>query len=145
VNGSLTESCATLGEYQVKYASNTFQINLLTVIPADQDCVPAVTPFKTTIALDISGLQPETYTVIANGVSAVFILPVGNSVTPDAIVPTIAPTTTSNPIVPNTAMPGVFPTTAPTSLTCVDSAAFVADVSIPDNTVMAPGAAFTKT
>ncbi len=149
INGSLTESCATLGEYQVQYASNTFQINLPMVIPADQDCIPVVTPFKTTILLDTSGVPAGTYTVIANGVSSVFILPAGDSATPGTSAPTSTPSTDSNPIVliivPNTAIPGVISTSVPTSRTCVDSAAFVTDVSIPDSTVMAPGTPFTKT
>ncbi|OGO27178.1 MAG: hypothetical protein A2136_11400 [Chloroflexi bacterium RBG_16_54_11] len=37
------------------------------------------------------------------------------------------------------------PTTAPTSATSADRATFVADVTIPDNSVINPGAAFVKT
>ena len=38
VRGNLTESCATLGESQVQYAANAFQITVYAVSPADLDC-----------------------------------------------------------------------------------------------------------
>jgi len=76
VRGNLTESCATLGESQVQYASNTFQIMVYVVSPADIGCVQATTPFDTTIPLDTKDLPAGNYTVIANGVSSVFALPI---------------------------------------------------------------------
>ncbi len=129
VKGSLTESCARLGDSQVQYDANTFHITVYVTSPADQGCIQQTTPFETTIALDTSGLGPGTYTVAANGVSAVFALQTG-----------IPPAT-----VPATAAPTVAPTPVPTSHGCSDSAAFVSDVSIPDNLQVAPGTAFTKT
>ena len=81
VCGHLTESCAVLGESQVEYASNTFRITVYALSPADRGCVQTTTPFETSIALDTSELPAGTYTVIANGVSAVFTLP-DNSATP---------------------------------------------------------------
>jgi hypothetical protein len=125
VRGSLTESCATLGQSQVQYASNTFRIAVHAVSPTDRGCAQVTTPFETTIALDTNGLGAGTYTVIANGVSAVFSLQSGSP------APTTAPTE--------------VPTAVPTSHGCTDAAAFVSDVTIPDNTVLAPNTAFTKT
>jgi hypothetical protein len=84
-------------------------------------CAQVTTPFETTVPLNTSGLPIGTYTVIANGVSAVFIWPVEN--------PTPSP----------------IPTVAPTNVTCTDTAKFIADVTIPDNSVIASNAAFTKT
>jgi hypothetical protein len=127
VRGSLTESCATLGQSQVQYGSNTFRIAVYAVSPADRGCAQIITPFETTIPLETKGLPPGTYTVLANGVSAVFTLQAGRP------TPTAAPTTASTP------------TTVPASHGCSDSAAFVADVTIPDYTLLAPGVAFTKT
>jgi hypothetical protein len=127
VRGHLTESCATVGENQVEYASNTFHITLYTLSLGDQGCVQTTTPFETTIALHTADLPAGTYTVIANGVSAVFNLP-ANSITPTGI-----------------AVPSAVNTTVPISQTCTDSAKFVADVTIPDNFVIAPNTAFTKT
>ncbi len=55
----------------------------------------------------------------------------------------------SAPIVPTVAMetPTVTPTVTPTStpVVCIDSAAMLADVNIPDGTTFTPGSVFTKT
>ena len=128
IRGHLTESCATLGESQVQYVSNTFQVTVYTLSPADRGCVQTTTPFETTILLNTKDLPAGSYTVIANGASAVFTWPVENA-TPSPI-PTAAIS---------------ISTTEPTSTTCTDSAKFVADVTIPDNSVVVPNSAFTKT
>ena len=128
VRGNLSESCAVLGQSQVQYAANTFQIKVLAVSPVDRGCAQAVTPFETTIPLNTAGLPAGTYTVIANGVSAVFNIP------PAAATPTTVPT----------AVPTATPTVAPTPQACTDRAAFIADVSIPDGFVVAPNTPFTK-
>jgi hypothetical protein len=120
VRGNLSESCAVLGQSQVQYAANTFQIKVLAVSPVNRGCAQVITPFETTIPLNTAGLPAGTYTVIANGVSAVFTVP-------PAATPTVAPTV------------------APTPQACTDSAAFISDVSIPDGFVVAPNTPFTKT
>ncbi len=125
VRGSLTESCATLGQSQVQYGSNTFHITVYAVSPTDRGCAQLLSPFETTVALDIRGLPEGTYTVIANGVSAVF------SLKSDSPAPTAVPT--------------ARPTDVPPSQGCSDSAAFVTDVSVPDNVLFSPGTPFTKT
>ena len=122
VHGNLTESCATLGESQVQYAANIFQITVYANSPSDIGCAPVTTPFASTIPLDTKDLPAGSYTVVANGVSAVFTLP--------------DETPTATPI------PTVI--IAPTSSACSDSAAFIKDVTIPDNSVLASNAAFTK-
>ena len=125
VRGSLSESCATLAPSQVSYASNAFEIKLSAVSPTDRGCAQITAPFETTVALDTNGLVPGSYTVTANGVSAVFALQPGDP------IPTMAPT--------------AAPTAAPTSSGCTDMAAFVRDVTIPDNSVLASNTPFTKT
>ena len=127
VRGHLTESCATLGESQVEYASNTFRITVYAISPGDRGCVQTTTPFETTVTLNTTNLPVRTYTVIANGVSTVFKLPESE----------MTPT--------NTAVPSAVPTTAPISQACTDSAKFMTDVTIPDNMLIAPNTAFTKT
>ena len=121
VRGHLTESCATLGESQVEYVSNIFQISVYALSAGDRGCVQTTTPFETIIALKTSELPAGTYTVIANGVSAAFTLPVENA--------TASPT----------------PLVAATDQPCTDTSNFVTDVTILDNTVIAPNTAFTKT
>ena len=122
VRGTLTEACATLGQGQVQYAANTFRITVYAISPADRGCVQAIAPFETTIPLDSNGLQPGTYTVIANGVSAVFTL--------SAATPSPTATATSAP--------------RPAPQGCTDSAAFISDVTIPDYSIITSGAPFTK-
>ncbi len=126
VRGNLSQACARLGQSQVQSTGNAFQITLYEISPADQVCAQVVTPFETTIALNINGLPAGTYTVTANGASAVFSLQVATPV-----APTIAPTVAA-------------PTAVPTSRGCSDVAAFVSDVTIPDNMEMEPGTAFSK-
>lgn len=123
VYGNLTESCATLGENQVQYSSNTIEITVHTLSQSDIGCAQVTTPFETTIPLNTKDLPDGTYTVVANGVSAVFTLP----------------------MIDSTASPEPAGITVPTSSACVDSAAFVSDVTIPDNTVLMPNTPFTKT
>ena len=140
VRGNLTKSCAKLGQTQIEVKSNTFQITIYAVSPTDQGCVQTITPFETTIALNTKGLVEGTYTVIVNGVRAVFTVP--NSVaTP---IPTTA-IPTSTPITPTPTTSAPTSTSIPTEAACIDSAAFVADVTIPDYSVVAPNTPFTKT
>ncbi len=60
------------------------------------------------------------------------------------------PTPTPTPAAPVTAAPdtstptAAAPSPTPTPASCEDNASFVLDVTVPDNTVFTPGAAFTK-
>ena len=123
VHGNLTESCASLEESQVQYVSNTFQITVYAKSSSDIGCAPVTTPFDTTIPLDTKDLPAGDYTVVANGVSALFTL--------QEEIPTATP-------IPTVVM-------APTSSVCSDSAAFIKDVTIPDNSMLTSNTAFTKT
>lgn len=65
--------------------------------------------------------------------------------------PQSAPTATLTPVMQATATPTPTPTNTPvapptpTVLTCTNDAAFVADVTVPDNTIFQPGAPIDKT
>lgn len=135
VHGNLTESCANLGDSQVQYASNTFRIAVYAVSPTDRGCAQVIAPFETTIALGTNSLPAGTYTVIANGVSAIFTLPIETAI-PNTPIPT-------NTAIPNTAVPAN--TAIPATVGCTDSAKFVSDVTIPDNSIITSNTAFTKT
>ena len=124
VHGNLTESCATLGESQVQYISNAFQITVYLNSPADLGCIQSTTPFDVTIPLDTRDLPAGNYTVTANGMKAAFKLPIENP------TPSLEPTLAMS---------------VPTNSACIDSAAFITDVTIPDNSVLDPNTAFTKT
>ena len=75
VRGVLTESCATLGESQVQYTPNAFQITVYVDNRAEIGCAQVTTPFETSIPLEVEDLPAGSYTVIANGASTGFTLP----------------------------------------------------------------------
>jgi len=79
----LPDACTTLGDSQLHYASNTFQITLWTVSPTDRGCAQVITHVGSTYALNAIDLQPGTYTVTVNRVSKVFTL-TADDITPDA-------------------------------------------------------------
>ncbi len=81
VRGNLTEACATMGDTQMRYANNTFMITLMVNSPNDRGCAQVITPFEQTIPLNTTDLPAGEYTVKANGVSAVFTLPIGEKPT----------------------------------------------------------------
>jgi hypothetical protein len=76
IHGTLTESCASLGESQVQYESNSIQVTVYEVSQQDAGCVQTATPFETSIPLKTGELPVERLTVVANGVSASFTPPV---------------------------------------------------------------------
>ena len=82
-SGKLSDACTTLGDSQLHYAANTFQITLWTVSPTDRGCAQVITHFGSTYALNAIDLQPGTYTVTVNSVSKVFTLTT-DDLTPDA-------------------------------------------------------------
>jgi len=125
VRGNLEESCATLGESQVQYEPNIIRITIFSVSPSNIGCIQTTTPFETTIPLNTKDLPAGTYSVIANGASTFFKLPI------DVETPTSIPNPSS--------------TVEPTDMACVDAAKFVSDVTIPDGTVVSANTAFTKT
>jgi Ig-like domain from next to BRCA1 gene/WD40-like Beta Propeller Repeat len=77
VRGNLPDSCTTMQNPQVSFMDGTFRIELTVASPADRGCVQIATSYEQRVALDTANLTPGTYTVIANGVSAVFTIPGG--------------------------------------------------------------------
>jgi hypothetical protein len=125
VGGILTQSCASLGGWDVNAVSNIFVVTLYVVTPNESGCVQTKSPFETVVPLNTADLPPGMYTVTANGVSTYFTIPAANEAT--------------------RAAPTAVPSAAPTQAACSDAATFVSDVTIPDQSVLAPGVAFTKT
>jgi hypothetical protein len=85
VRGSLSESCATITDPQISVADNTIQIKVLTLSPTDRGCIQITTPFEQMLALNTANLSPGTYTVVVNGVSAVFTIEGAVSLTPTSL------------------------------------------------------------
>jgi len=75
------------------------------------------------------------------GLAILRVLDGGHTPQPE---PTITPTPTISPPTPTPVQPQSSPTHTPTT-SCVDQAAFVSDVTIPDNTYLSPGRTFVKT
>jgi hypothetical protein len=129
VRGTLSGSCTKLGQSQVEYAAGQFLITLPEEPIAEQECVGGTIPFETTVLLSASGLPAGTYSVVANGMSADFTLQAVAAASPAPPVPaTIPPTAASHS----------------DNQVCRDAAKFVADVSVPDDIVLAPNAPFIK-
>jgi len=76
VRGNLMESCAALGESKVQYDSNTIWISVYETSSSAIGCIQGTTQFETTIPLNTKELSEGHYTVSANGVNAVFALPI---------------------------------------------------------------------
>jgi len=81
----------------------------------------------------------QVYTAAAQTVAA--------SITKIAPTPTSSPRPTDAPVQQNTPLPTQPPVNQPTATAALpcDQAEFVADVTIPDDTVVSPGSNFTKT
>ncbi|CAG0998880.1 hypothetical protein GPROT1_03703 [Gammaproteobacteria bacterium] len=151
-HGQLTEACAQLSDdVGQRYEPTEFQIAVFTTSPTDRGCQQVTTPFDKVIPLTFTDLSAGTYTVVVNGVrgsftiagSATPTLPAPATAAPTAAAPTVSvPTATSTPIPPTAAPPTLTP---PSSTACTYRAAFLGDVSFPDNTITAPGSVMLKT
>ncbi len=75
VRGNLNESCATLVEPQVSFADHTFTIKVLASTPSDRGCVQVTTPYEQTFPLGTPNLANGTYTILANGATMTFTIP----------------------------------------------------------------------
>jgi len=86
-------------------------------------------------------LSPIVLVTVAQPTGAISELPSPQATTggvvPPAETPTLPPVPTNTPAAPT-------PTPPPTPTTCVDDAAFVADVTVPDGTVVVPGQRIDK-
>lgn len=79
VSGTLPDGCTELHEVTVEQQGLRFNITLTTRRPTgDIACTEALVPFEETVDLDILGLEPGTYTVIAQDQQATFTLDVEN-------------------------------------------------------------------
>jgi hypothetical protein len=79
VSGHKSVPCVELEEPAVIRDGNTFTI-VLAETPLDPLilCAQVLAPFEVTVALDATGLEAGTYTVVANGVETTFTLAVDN-------------------------------------------------------------------
>jgi inhibitor of cysteine peptidase len=69
VEGNLADGCTQLSGTEQEVEGNTIKLIVLTARPADRMCTQALVPFSQSFPLDITGLEPGTYTVDVNGVT----------------------------------------------------------------------------
>lgn len=80
ISGTLPDGCTELHEVSVERQGLRFNITLTTRRPTgDVACTEALVPFEETVDLDIQGLEPGTYTVIAQDQQTTFTLDVENA------------------------------------------------------------------
>lgn len=75
VEGYLPDGCTTLGKVIQERDGRTFRITLTTERPADMQCITVIVRFEQVIQLDVTDLEPGTYSVVVNGVKGSFELP----------------------------------------------------------------------
>lgn len=78
--GSLPDSCTQIGQITQAREGPTFDVTITTTRPADAICAQVLALFEEVVPLDAAGLGSGVYTVLVNGVSASFELPVGQMV-----------------------------------------------------------------
>jgi hypothetical protein len=83
--GELPDACTQIGEAVQSREGAVFQVSLMTVRAADMVCAQMLQPYAFGLSLDAPDLEPGTYTVSVNGVSAEFTVPEPQ---PDALVST---------------------------------------------------------
>jgi len=80
VSGFKSVPCVNLQSPAVSLAENTFTIILAeSQLGPAESCIAVIEPFKTTIDLDVLGLEAGTYNVVVNGIAAEFTLDQDNS------------------------------------------------------------------
>lgn len=73
--GDLPDACTQISAATQQRQGAVFQVSLATVRAADVVCAQMLQPFEYGLSLNAPDLEPGTYTVVVNGVSAEFVIP----------------------------------------------------------------------
>jgi hypothetical protein len=65
--GHFPSVCSEMGGTEVSVEGDTILIEAYSLKPVGVVCAQQLTPFEETVALDLSGVAPGTYTVVVNG------------------------------------------------------------------------------
>ena len=87
--GSLPDSCTRISGVQQQMVGNAFNIKIATATEGEA-CTQALVEFEERIPIDVSNLEPGTYSVSVNGTIQSFMLP-------DEVPPTAEPTDMPEP------------------------------------------------
>ena len=90
LQGSIPDSCTSLGETTINREGNVFTITVKTSRPSNAECAQVIETFEQNVSLDVAGLPAGDYTVNAGGATASFNLAVDNS-PPEIVEPTAIP------------------------------------------------------
>jgi uncharacterized protein YkwD len=123
VQGSISNSCTVIDEVSVSRSGDVFSINLKTSFTTFDGCEEKNAQFEETVPLDTQDLTPGTYLVASGVVERFEIEAPPSEGDQDG-------TATATPVEPRD---------------CQDVAAFVSDMTYPDNSNVEAGETFTKT
>jgi len=149
VQGSASNTCTAVDGVTLSREGDVFSVNVETTVSADEACQGDTVPFEETTSVSTAGLNPGTY-LIASGVVASFALEEppeqageGESAAPTDETPTEEEAAQESTPEPSTGSEEEPSATEPRD--CEDMAAFLGDVTYPDNTNVQPSEAITKT
>jgi uncharacterized protein YkwD len=157
VKGSASNTCTSVDGLTVSRDGDIFELRVETTVSTSESCESEAVPFEETISVSTVGLTPGTY-LIASGAVVQFAF--GEQAEEPGEVPSEgegAESTPEDDIVAgsegDTEAGGTTETPTGTEAEpaeaeprdCEDLAAFVADVTYPDNTNVQPGEIITKT
>jgi uncharacterized protein YkwD len=134
VQGHTTHACNAVEQVSASKDGDVFLIKVGSSLAQDVDCEEGTFPFEETVSLDVQGLSPGTYTVVAEGVVERFEF--GTETTGEGA---------ESPGEEADADTEEEPAEAEPREACDDFALFLADVTYPDNTEVQAGEVFTKT
>jgi len=123
VSGNFSDGCTSLNTINVQRQDNAFLIDVVTNHTTEGACTQALVPFSETVALDVQGLPPGTYMVLAGSATASFTLS-GDGTPADNNAPAATPDLSGASLTLDTA------TAQPGQSVILDGAGFPANTAV---------------
>ena len=134
VEGFTSNSCAIIDDVTIKQEGEVFVIEVNTSIEPGEGCVEEKVQFEESISIDTEGISPGEY-LVSSGDVGTFEIGAAEETEDTPAAETAVSEETGTQGEP----------TADELRDCVDTALFIADVTYPDNTIIAAGETITKT
>jgi hypothetical protein len=99
LRGLLSNGCTQIDEIIQQQEGDVFTLAVTTVQEPDQECTEALVPFDETVSLDVSGLEPGSYSVRVNDLEGSFNLETGDGSGEEPVTPAATGTDTLTGIV----------------------------------------------
>ncbi len=132
VRGEMADACVHLDEIQPGFARGTFLLSVNTMRAVDRPCADAAQTFERLVPLDVTGFAEGEYGVKVSGLNTLnrrFVLDSSQFILPEK----------------NISVAQETPVATINAVDCQNQAQYVADITIPDGTVLAPEQTFVKT